>query len=83
MRGANASQGGISIIACRSTARDGEVSRIVPKLEGPVTTPRNDVHYIVTEFGYAELRGKSLKERAEALIGLAHPKFRDELARSL
>ncbi|MGE0284572.1 MAG: acetyl-CoA hydrolase/transferase family protein [Rhizobiaceae bacterium] len=83
VRGANASEGGISIIACRSTARNGEVSRIVPKLEGPVTTPRNDVHYIVTEFGCAELRGKSLKERAEALIGLAHPRFRDKLARAL
>ncbi|MCT2401124.1 acetyl-CoA hydrolase/transferase family protein [Novosphingobium mangrovi (ex Huang et al. 2023)] len=83
VRGANASSGGISIIACRSTARDGAVSRIVPKLEGPVTTPRNDVHWIVTEHGAANLRGKSLRERAEAMIGLAHPKFRDELARAL
>ncbi|MCJ2186930.1 acetyl-CoA hydrolase/transferase family protein [Novosphingobium beihaiensis] len=83
VRGANASKGGISIIACRSTARDGAVSRIVPKLEGPVTTPRNDVHWIVTEFGAANLRGKSLRERAEAMIGLAHPRFRDELAKAL
>ena len=83
VRGANASNGGISIIACRSTAKDGAVSRIVPKLEGPVTTPRNDVHWIVTEFGAANLRGKSLRERAEAMIGLAHPRFRDELAKAL
>ncbi|SFF76869.1 itaconate CoA-transferase [Novosphingobium sp. CF614] len=83
VRGANASKGGISIIACRSTAKHGTVSRIVPCLEGPVTTPRNDVHWIVTEFGAANLRGKTLKERAEAMIGLAHPRFRDELARQL
>ena len=70
-------------IACRSTAKGGAVSRIVPRLEGPVTTPRNDVHWIVTEHGAANLRGKSLRERADAMIGLAHPKFRDELARSI
>jgi itaconate CoA-transferase len=51
VRGANASRGGQSIIACRSTAKDGTVSRIVPALEGPVTTPRNDVRWIVTEWG--------------------------------
>jgi len=79
VRGANASSGGKSIIACRSTAKGGEVSRIVSKLDGPVTTPRNDVHYIVTEYGCADLRGKSLDARAKAMIGLAHPKFRDEL----
>ncbi|GGN56171.1 4-hydroxybutyrate CoA-transferase [Novosphingobium indicum] len=83
VRGANASIGGISIIACRSTAKGGAVSRIVPRLEGPVTTPRNDVHWIVTEHGAANLRGKSLRERADAMIALAHPKFRDELARSI
>lgn len=82
VRGANASKGGISIIACRSTAKDGTVSRIVPNLQGPVTTPRNDVHWIVTEYGAANLRGKSLRERADALIALAHPRFRDELAKS-
>ncbi|MEZ5744303.1 MAG: acetyl-CoA hydrolase/transferase C-terminal domain-containing protein [Sphingomonadaceae bacterium] len=81
VRGANASEGGISIIACRSTARGGRVSRIVPRLDGPVTTPRNDVHYIVTEFGAANLRGLSEGERRDALIALAHPDFRDELAR--
>lgn len=83
VRGANASKGGVSIIACRSTAKDGTVSRIVPRLDGPVTTPRNDVHWIVTEYGAVNLRGKSLRERADALIGLAHPKFRDELAKAV
>jgi itaconate CoA-transferase len=83
VRGANASKGGQSFIACRSTAKDGTVSRIVPRLEGPVTTPRNDIHYIVTEFGCVDLRGKSLSQRAQALIALAHPRFRDELARAL
>jgi itaconate CoA-transferase len=81
VRGANASEGGISIIACRSTAKGGTVSRIVPQLDGPVTTPRNDVHYVVTEYGAANLRGLSTAERRDALIALAHPDFRDELAR--
>lgn len=80
VRGATASKGGKSIIACRSTAKDGEVSRIVPTLDGPVTTPRNDTHIVVTEYGFADLKGKSLTQRAEALIELAHPKFRTELA---
>lgn len=79
VRGAGASPGGKSIIACHSTAARGTVSRIVPRLNGPVTTPRNDVHIVVTEFGAAELRGKSLVERGKALIEIAHPKFRDEL----
>lgn len=82
VRGAQASRGGKSIIACHSTAREGTVSRIVPTLQGPVTTPRNDTHFVVTEYGAVDLRGKSLRERAEALIGIAHPKFRDELARA-
>lgn len=83
VRGASASKGGKSIIACHSTAKEGTVSRIVPQLQGPVTTPRNDTHIIVTEFGWADLKGKSLRERAEALIGIAHPRFREELSRSL
>lgn len=83
VRGASASKGGKSIIACHSTAKDGTVSRIVPRLEGPVTTPRNDVHIIVTEFGWIDLKGKSLRERAEALIGIAHPRFREELSRAI
>ena len=83
VRGANGSKGGKSIIACQSTACNGTVSRIVPRLDGPVTTPRNDTHIVVTEYGWADLKGKSLHQRADALIGLAHPKFRDELANGL
>jgi itaconate CoA-transferase len=79
VRGAYASKGGKSIIACHSTARDGTVSRITTRLDGPVTTPRNDTHIVVTEYGWADLKGMSAFERAKALIGLAHPKFREEL----
>jgi itaconate CoA-transferase len=79
VRGAYASDGGRSIIACHSTAKDGAVSRITTRLDGPVTTPRNDTHIVVTEFGHVDLKGLSTFERAKALIGLAHPKFRDEL----
>jgi itaconate CoA-transferase len=83
VRGATASRNGKSIIACQSTAKNGTVSRIVPTLDGPVTTPRNDTHIVVTEFGWADLRGKSMRERADALIRLAHPKFRDWLYANL
>jgi hypothetical protein len=76
--GAYASKGGKSIIAATSTAAHGKISRIVPRLQGPVTTPRIDTHYVVTEFGSANLKGRSSTERAHALIGLAHPEFRDE-----
>jgi len=79
VRGAYASRGGKSIIACHSTAARGRVSRIVPRLDGPVTTPRTDTHVVATEFGWADLKGKSSTERAKALIALAHPAFRDEL----
>jgi itaconate CoA-transferase len=82
VRGAFASEGGKSIIACPSTAKDGAVSRIVSKLDGPVTTPRNDTHIVVTEYGSADLKAKSLRERAQALIAIAHPSFRAELERS-
>jgi itaconate CoA-transferase len=82
VRGAYASKGGKSIIATRSTAARGKLSRIVPRLDGPVTTPRIDTHYIVTEYGAVNLKGRSSSERATALIGLAHPQFRDELARA-
>ncbi|MGZ9723588.1 acetyl-CoA hydrolase/transferase family protein [Rhizobium miluonense] len=82
VRGAYASRGGRSIIACHSTAAKGTLSRIVPTLAGPVTTPRNDTHIVVTEYGWANLKGKSLAERAKALIGLAHPDFREELDRA-
>ena len=80
VRGAYASKGGKSIIACHSTAAKGKASRIVAQLEGPVTTPRVDTHIVATEFGWANLKGKSSTERAKALIGLAHPQFRDGLA---
>jgi itaconate CoA-transferase len=79
VRGAYASKGGKSIIAARSTAAKGKFSRIVPRLDGPVTTPRIDTHYIVTEFGAINLKGLSSTERATKLIELAHPEFRDEL----
>jgi len=82
VRGAWASAGGRSIIACHSTAAKGTVSRIVARLDGPVTTPRNDVHIIVTEHGRAELKGKSDAQRARALIAIADPRFRDELERA-
>ena len=66
-----------------ATARKGSVSRIVPVFrEGTVvTTPRSDTHYVVTEFGTTDLKGKSVKQRALAIIELAHPQFRDELRR--
>jgi len=83
VRGAGLSAGGKSIIACHATAAGGTVSRIVPRLHGPVTTPRNDVQIVVTEFGYADLRGRSLAERASALIAIAHPDFRDALTAQL
>jgi itaconate CoA-transferase len=75
VRGAYASRGGKSIIACHSTAAKGKVSRIVARLDGPVTTPRMDTHIVVTEFGWTDLKGKSSTERAKALIALAHPEF--------
>lgn len=81
VRGAYASKGGRSIIACHSTAAKGTVSRIVPKLTGPVTTPRNDTHIVVTEHGWVDLKGKTVRERAQALVGIAHPDFREALAR--
>lgn len=82
VRGASASKGGMSVIACHSTAAGGTVSRIVPRLSGPVTTPRNDIQWVATEYGMVNLRGLSLDQRAEALIGLAHPDFREELSRA-
>ena len=58
----------------------GKVSRIVTALSGPVTTARSDVDIIVTEYGAAELKGRSLAERARRLVGIAHPDFQDDLA---
>ena len=84
VRAANRSKGGKAFIVLPSTAKDGAVSRIAPVLSPGthVTTSKNDVNYVVTEFGVAELRGKTAKQRAEALIGIAHPDFRAELRES-
>ncbi len=81
LRGAAAAKDGKPIVTLPSTAKNDTVSRIVAVLKygTPVTTSRNDVHYIVTEYGAANLFGKTIKQRAEALIGIAHPKFRDQL----
>lgn len=82
VRGANLSKGGRSIIALHSATKDLSESKIVPTITtgGPVTTSRCDVNYIVTEYGVAQLRGQTLRERAKRLIAVAHPKFRGELA---
>ena len=81
IRGAARSRGGKAIIAMPSTARDGKISRIVPRLtEGAgVVTTRGDIHYVVTEYGIAYLHGKSIRKRVLDLINIAHPKFRKEL----
>jgi len=83
VRGAAWSKGGRSILAFHSTAAKGKLSRIVPHLdEGAiVTTTRTDVHYVVTEYGIAEMKGKSVHQRAEALINISHPDFRADLKR--
>ena len=81
VRGACMCPNGKSILAMPSTAKHGTISRIVPVFEPgtTVTTPRTDVHYIVTEYGAVNLRGKSLRERAKLLISIAHPDFRESL----
>ncbi len=81
LRGAAHSKGGKPIIAISSTAKSGEISRIVPMLSpgAGVVTSRGLIRYVVTEYGVAYLHGKSIRERAKALIEIAHPKFRDEL----
>jgi acyl-CoA hydrolase len=78
VRAANRSRGGKSFIVLPSTAKDGSISRIVPMLSPGThaTTSKNDVNYVVTEYGVAQLRGKSARERAQALIAIAHPDFR-------
>lgn len=77
------SRGGKSFLAFRSTAEDGTVSRVVPRFASGtvVTTPRMDVHYLVTEQGMVNLKGKSTQERVLDIINIAHPKFRDDLLR--
>jgi len=81
MRGCLKSPGGRGIIVMESTARNGTVSRIVPGLSGGiVTTARSDADTVVTEYGIAELRGRSVSERAQQLIAIAHPDFRKSLS---
>ena len=81
VRASSLSPGGKSIIALPSTNKEGTISRIVTNLNkgACVTTSRNDVHYVVTEFGIADLRGKTTSERANLLINIAHPNFCDKL----
>jgi itaconate CoA-transferase len=83
VRGAYDSPGGKAILVLYSTAKNDEISRIVGRFPAGtmVTTPRMDVHYIATEYGIVNLKGKSTRERALALISLAHPKFQNELMR--
>lgn len=80
-RGANISKGGKGFITAASTAKNGTISRIVPTLSpgASVTTGKNDVDYVVTEFGVAKLRGQTARQRALNLINIAHPDFRGEL----
>jgi len=81
IRGASHSNGGRPIIAMPATAKNGTISRIVPMLDpgAGVVTSRGAVHYVVTEFGVAYLHGRTIRQRAQALIEIAHPNFRDEL----
>lgn len=80
VRGSARSEKGKSILILTSTSRDGTKSRIVPTLnDTAVVVPRGDIHYVVTEYGAVNLFGKSLQERALAMISIAHPDFRDEL----
>jgi acyl-CoA hydrolase len=85
LRGAALSRGGKAVLALPSTARGGTVSRIVPMLTpgAGVVTSRGHVHWVVTEHGMVNLHGKSLRQRADALIGIAHPDFRGELRRAV
>ena len=81
VRAAGLSKGGCSLIALRSSAKGGEVSKIVSKLSGPVTTARSDVGVVVTEFGAADLRGLPLTKRVKAMIDIAPPEHRERLER--
>jgi acetyl-CoA hydrolase len=83
VRGALAASGGRSIIALPSTAAGGKIRRIVASLSGPVTSPRCDADVVVTEWGIAELRGKTLAERRRAMIAIADPASRDDLERAV
>ncbi|MFJ8259781.1 acetyl-CoA hydrolase/transferase C-terminal domain-containing protein [Peribacillus asahii] len=79
--GSRMAKGGKGIICLHSTTKNDEVSKIVPMLAPgiPVTTSKNDVDYVVTEHGVAKLRGKTVRERTQELIRIAHPKFREQL----
>jgi acyl-CoA hydrolase len=81
VRAANRSNGGKAFIVLPSTAKDDSISRIVPTLApgAHVSTSKNDINYVVTEFGVAQLRGKSAKQRSQEMIAIAHPDFRAEL----
>lgn len=81
VRAANRSRGGKAFIVLPSTAKDDSITRVVPTLTPGthVTTGKNDINYVVTEFGVAQLRGKTAKQRAQEMIGIAHPDFRAEL----
>lgn len=81
VRAANRSNGGKAFIVLPSTAKNDTISRIVPSLSAGthLSTSKNDINYVVTEYGVAQLRGKSAHQRCEALIGIAHPDFRGEL----
>ena len=80
IRGASRSEGGKSILMLTSTSADGKKSRIVSMLKDTaIVVPRGDVQYVVTEYGAVNLFGKSLQERAMAMISIAHPDFREEL----
>lgn len=82
VRAGSRSPGGRSIIALAATAKRGTLSRIVPALSGPVTTARSEVDVIVTEYGAAELKGRTLALRAASLVAIAHPDFREQLSRA-
>jgi acyl-CoA hydrolase len=81
VRAANRSRGGKAFIVLPSTAKNDSLTRIVPTLSPGthVTTGKNDINYVVTEFGVAQLRGKSARQRAQEMIAIAHPDFRAQL----
>jgi 4-hydroxybutyrate CoA-transferase len=83
IRGAARSEGGMPFVCLPATAKSGKLSRIVSRLKpgAGVVTSRGDVHWVVTEFGAVNLHGKNLRQRAELLISIAHPDFREQLAR--
>ncbi|HKP60696.1 MAG TPA: acetyl-CoA hydrolase/transferase C-terminal domain-containing protein [Polyangiales bacterium] len=82
VRAGSRSPGGHAVVALPATAKGGKASRITVQLSGPVTTARNDVDVVVTEFGAAELKGQTLAERSRRMIAIAHPDFRAELERA-